>query len=473
MKEQLFLYRQVISTMYEDTTIAAIATAPGEGGIGVIRVSGRDAAAIADKVFHMNHAASFRDVPPFSMRLGHVMDGEIIVDEGLGVYMKGPHSYTGEDVVEIQLHGSMAALRKTLALLYDAGALLAERGAFTERAFLNGRMDLTQAEAVMDIIEARSEAALTQAESHLQGALSRFVRGARDQLKDLITKLEVTIDYPEEDLEDLTREEIGRGLSEIDGSLAKLLSRSETGRIIREGMRTIIAGRPNAGKSSLLNALLQEDRAIVTDMPGTTRDTIEESISIGGVPLVLMDTAGLRRAENQVEQIGIERARKSLKEADLILAVIDGSKAMEEEDKKLLSYIRGRKAVVILNKYDLPPVVEEKDVTALAGDVPVISLSARYGSGMDELEGVLQQMAAGQNVEAGRELFLTNLRHTALVKKALEAVRRAEEGNNTAMPADCVAVDLTEAWNDLGEITGDTVHDELITEIFNRFCVGK
>lgn len=296
---------------------------------------------------------------------------------------------------------------------------------------------------------------------------------SRDELTDLITKLEVTIDYPEEDLEDLTNEEIGEGLSDIEKSLASLLKRSEEGRIIKDGLRTAIVGKPNAGKSSLLNALLQEDRAIVTDIPGTTRDTIEESIKIGGVPLVLMDTAGLRETDNKVEKIGIERARKSMEQADLVLAVIDGSRPLEKEDRELLSSLRGRKSMVILNKYDLPQEVDTEEIKTLSGDAPVVSLSARYGSGMEELEEALRRLTETQDRDAGRQLFLTNLRHVDLVKKALEAVRRAQQSLEDNMPADCITVDLVEAWNRMGEITGDTVDNELINKIFERFCVGK
>lgn len=459
--------------MYEETTIAAIATAPGEGGIGIVRISGSQAADVADALFHTKKIKSFHEAEPYRLYFGHVVRKDQRVDEGLAVYMKAPHSYTGEDVVEIQIHGSTEALRETLELALENGALPASRGEFTKRAFLNGRLDLSQAEAVMDIIEARGSAALSQAESHLSGALSRFVKMSRDELTDLITKLEVTIDYPEEDLEDLTNEQIGEGLDGIEKSLSSLLKRSEEGRIIKDGLRTAIVGRPNAGKSSLLNALLQEDRAIVTDIPGTTRDTIEESIKIGGVPLVLMDTAGLRETDNKVEKIGIERAKKSMEQADLVLAVIDGSHPLEKEDKELLSSLKGRKSMVILNKYDLPQEVDEEEIKALAGEVPVVSISARYGSGMEELEEALRRLTETQDRDAGRRLFLTNLRHVDLVKKALEAVRRAQKSLQDGMPADCITVDLVEAWNRMGEITGETVDNELINKIFERFCVGK
>lgn len=459
--------------MYEETTIAAIATPPGEGGIGIIRISGMNAVDVADALFHAKKIHSFHEAEPYRMYFGHVEKDGRKVDEGLAVYMKAPHSYTGEDVIEIQIHGSMEALRETLELTLESGAVPASRGEFTKRAFLNGRLDLSQAEAVMDIIEAKGSAALSQAESHLSGALSRFVKEGRDELTDLITKLEVTIDYPEEDLEDLTNEEIGRGLSDIEKSLSALLKRSEEGRIIKDGLRTAIVGRPNAGKSSLLNALLQEDRAIVTDIPGTTRDTIEESIKIGGVPLVLMDTAGLHETDNKVERIGIERAKKSMEQADLILAVIDGSCPLEKEDRELLSSLKGRKAMVILNKYDLPQEADEEEIRNLTGNVPIVSISARYGSGMDELEEALRRLTEHQDRDAGRELFLTNLRHVDLVKKVLEAVHRAQESLRNSMPADCITVDLVEAWNRMGEITGETVDNELINQIFERFCVGK
>lgn len=467
------LYFMKEQSMYEETTIAAIATAPGEGGIGIIRLSGVSALEIADKIFHTGKIKTFKEAVPYMMYFGHVTDGEKRIDEGLAVYMKAPHSYTGEDVVEIQIHGSAEALRETLALALRNGAVPAMRGEFTKRAFLNGRLDLAQAEAVMDIISAKGEAALTQAESHLSGALSGFVHGVMEELKDLITKLEVTIDYPEEDLEDLTMEETGDALDKIDKSLSALLKRSEEGRVIREGLRTAIIGRPNAGKSSLLNALLQEERAIVTDVPGTTRDTIEEAVRISGVSLLLMDTAGLRETDNKVEQIGIERARASMEKADLILAVIDGSSPLDEEDKTILHSLGGKKAIVILNKYDLTPEVKAEDIWEIAGHVPVVSLSARYGSGMDELRDELRKITEKQDADAGRVLFLTNLRHVELVRKALDNVLRARASVREGLQADFIVIDLTEAWKTMGEITGDTMDDELIHSIFSRFCVGK
>lgn len=460
--------------MYEQTTIAAIATPPGEGGIGIIRLSGIDAAEIANRMFETKKLHDFHDAVPYMMYYGKVMDNDRIVDRGLAVYMKAPHSYTGEDVVEFQMHGSVEALRSVLSLALRHGAVPADKGEFTKRAFLNGRIDLAQAESVMDIITARGQAALVQAESHLSGAPSQYVHETREKLKEFITKLEVTIDYPEEDLEDLTVDEISKALEEINQSLTELITRSHRGRFIQDGFKTVLAGRPNAGKSSLLNALLQEDRAIVTDMPGTTRDTIEESIRIGGIPLILMDTAGIRDAENQVEAIGIERARKSMEEADLILMVIDGSVPLTEEDRRILSSLEGKKAIVILNKYDLEQKTGEAEIRSLISEeTPIIHLSAQYGSGIDRLEELIQKLMHTEDLDAGRQLFLTNLRHMDLAEKSLELIHQAQKSCADKLLADFIVVDLTEAFHKLGEITGENVDDELINSIFQNFCVGK
>lgn len=460
--------------MYEQTIIAAIATPPGEGGIGIIRLSGIDAAEIANRMFETKKLHNFHDAVPYMMYYGKVMDNDRIVDRGLAVYMKAPHSYTGEDVVEFQMHGSVEALRSVLSLALRHGAVPADKGEFTKRAFLNGRIDLAQAESVMDIITARGQAALVQAESHLSGALSQYVHETREKLKEFITKLEVTIDYPEEDLEDLTVDEISKALEEINQSLTQLITRSHRGRFIQDGFKTVLAGRPNAGKSSLLNALLQEDRAIVTDMPGTTRDTIEESIRIGGIPLILMDTAGIRDAENQVEAIGIERARKSMEEADLILMVIDGSVPLTDEDRRILSSLEGKKAIVILNKYDLEQKAGEAEIRSLISEeTPIIHLSAQYGSGIDRLEELIQKLMHTEDLDAGRQLFLTNLRHMDLAEKSLELIHQAQKSCADKLPADFIVVDLTEAFHKLGEITGENVDDELINSIFQNFCVGK
>ena len=459
--------------MYEDTTIAAIATAPGEGGIGILRISGTDALTVASRIFCARNLKQWKDAKPRLLYYGHVTDGKRVIDEGLAVYMPAPHSYTGEDVVELQIHGSSQSLSETLSLAFSAGALPAEPGAFTERAFWNGRLDLSQAEAVMDIITAKNRAALLQAESHLTGALSRYVKDTRQALSDLIGSLEVTIDYPEEDLEEPTREETQRALSRLETSLSALLSRAKNGRILKEGLRVAIVGRPNAGKSSLLNALLAEDRAIVTELPGTTRDTIEETVRIGAASVVLMDTAGLRETDNRIEQMGIERAKKSMETADLILAVFDASAPLTEEDRDLLHALRGKKVLLLLNKSDLPAVTSETDLQEIFPDVTVLFLSTKTGDGLPELETALEKAAGLQDIDDGRALVLTNARHTDLVRRALESVTCARDAAEHEMPADCIAVDLTEAYTLLGEITGETMDEDLIHAIFSRFCVGK
>ncbi len=459
--------------MYEDTTIAAIATAAGEGGIGIVRISGRDALTVASRLFCAKNLRNLTDAKPRFLYYGHVTDGDRAIDEGLAVYMPAPHSYTGEDVVELQMHGSSEALSETLALAFAAGALPAEPGAFTARAFWNGRLDLSQAEAVMDIITAKNRAALLQAESHLTGALSRYVKETRQALSDLIGSLEVTIDYPEEDLEEPTREETLCALADLEISLAVLLARAKNGRILKEGLRVSIVGRPNAGKSSLLNALLSEDRAIVTELPGTTRDTIEETIRIGGASVVLMDTAGLRETDNRIEQMGIERAKKSMETADLILAVFDASAPLTEEDRGLLTALSDKKALLLLNKSDLAATVSETDLHAVLPQATILSLSAQTGDGMPALEAALETAAGLQDIDDGRALVLTNARHTDLVRRALEAVRRAKSAAGQKLSADCLAVDLTEAYMFLGEITGETMDEDLIHAIFSRFCVGK
>ncbi len=459
--------------MYEDTTIAAIATAAGEGGIGIVRISGRDALRIASRLFCARNLKNLADAKPRFLYYGHVTDGDRAIDEGLAVYMPAPHSYTGEDVVEIQIHGSSEALSETLGLAFAAGALPAEPGAFTARAFWNGRLDLSQAEAVMDIITAKNRAALLQAESHLTGALSRYVKETRQALSDLIGSLEVTIDYPEEDLEEPTREETLLALADLETSLSALLTRAKNGRILKEGLRVSIVGRPNAGKSSLLNALLAEDRAIVTELPGTTRDTIEETVRIGGASIVLMDTAGLRETDNRIEKIGIARAKKSMETADLILAVFDASAPLTEEDRALLSALSGKKSLLLLNKTDLAPSVSETDLREILPKASILSLSAQTGDGMAALEEALAKAAGLQDIDDGRALVLTNARHTDLVRRALDAVLRAKTAAEQKLSADCLAVDLTEAYQLLGEITGETMDEDLIHAIFSRFCVGK
>ena len=442
--------------MYDTTdTIAAIATPLGESGIGVIRISGSHAYAVGDAIFRSPSGKPLAQRRDRSIQHGLVVaDDGRPVDEVLMLIMKGPHSYTAEDVLEIQCHGGR----------------LANPGEFTQRAFVNGRIDLAQAEAVMDVIQAKSRQGLTSAVNQLEGRLSKVIGAMRHELTDFITRLEVTIDYPEEDLEDITVPDVAGAIRKQLASLDEMLEASHDGRIIRDGVMAAIAGTPNAGKSSLLNRLLQEDRAIVTDVPGTTRDVLEEWISLKGVPVCLVDTAGIRETDDTVEKIGVTKAKAYMDKADIILVVIDSSRPLSEEDRAILEDTKERNVLIVLNKSDLTPVVAEKDLGQYGH--PVLSLSAGTGEGLEALKEQLLSLALSHADTAGSAL-LTNTRHIELVRQSREALKRALDSIEAGMPVDCAVVDLREAWDLLGSITGDTVHDDMVEEIFSRFCLGK
>ena len=458
--------------MYDTTdTIAAIATPLGESGIGVIRISGSHAYAVGDAIFR-----SLSGKPLAQRRDRSIQHGLVVADDGrpvdevLMLIMKGPHSYTAEDVLEIQCHGGRKALEEILSLVLAHGARLANPGEFTQRAFVNGRIDLAQAEAVMDVIQAKSRQGLTSAVNQLEGRLSKVIGAMRHELTDFITRLEVTIDYPEEDLEDITVPDVAGAIRKQLASLDEMLEASHDGRIIRDGVMAAIAGTPNAGKSSLLNRLLQEDRAIVTDVPGTTRDVLEEWISLKGVPVCLVDTAGIRETDDTVEKIGVTKAKAYMDKADIILVVIDSSRPLSEEDRAILEDTKERNVLIVLNKSDLTPVVAEKDLGQYGH--PVLSLSAGTGEGLEALKEQLLSLALSHADTAGSAL-LTNTRHIELVRQSREALKRALDSIEAGMPVDCAVVDLREAWDLLGSITGDTVHDDMVEEIFSRFCLGK
>ena len=432
--------------MYDTTdTIAAIATPLGESGIGVIRISGSHAYDVGDAIFRSPSGKPLAQRQDRSIQHGFIVaDDGRPVDEVLMLIMKRPHSYTAEDVLEIQCHGGRKALEEILGLVLAHGARMANPGEFTQRAFVNGRIDLAQAEAVMDVIQAKSRQGLTSAVNQLEGRLSKVIGAMRHDLTDFITRLEVTIDYPEEDLEDITVPDVAGAIRKQLTALDDMLEASHDGRIIRDGVMAAIAGTPNAGKSSLLNRLLQEDRAIVTDVPGTTRDVLEEWISLKGVPVCLVDTAGIRETDDTVEKIGVTKAKAYMDKADIIL--------------------------VVLNKTDLMPVVTEKDLAGYGH--PVLSLSAGTGDGLDSLKDKLLSLALSHADTAGSAL-LTNTRHIELVRQSRQALQRALDSIEAGMPVDCAVVDLREAWELLGSITGDTVHDDMVEEIFSRFCLGK
>lgn len=461
------------STVYDMTdTIAAIATPLGESGIGVIRISGSHAYDVGDAIFYSHGMMPLAKRPDRTIQYGIIRDDQgQDIDEVLLLIMKGPHSYTAEDVLEIQCHGGRQSLEAILQLVLRHGARMANPGEFTQRAFVHGRIDLAQAEAVMDVIQAKSSRGLTSAVSQLEGRLSDIIGDMRKYLTDFITRLEVTIDYPEEDLEDITVPDIAGALKDMERRLDDMLKKSQSGKMIRDGVIVAIAGTPNAGKSSLLNRLLQEERAIVTDVPGTTRDIIEEWITLQGVPVCLVDTAGIRDTEDRVEKIGVRRAKEYMDKSDIILVVIDRSRQLTDEDKNILNSVKGRQAVIVLNKDDLNSAVDQDDLRAYG--YPILPISASTGKGMEQLTEYILQLALQSNAAGNADSLLTNTRHIELVRQSREALERALHTIESGMPVDCAVVDIREAWELLGSITGDTVHDDIVTEIFSRFCLGK
>lgn len=459
--------------MYDTTdTIAAIATPLGESGIGVIRISGSKAYDVGDAIFQSKSSLPLAQRRDRSIQYGLIVDDDgKAVDEVILLIMKGPRSYTAEDVLEIQCHGGRQSLSEILGLVLRHGARLANPGEFTQRAFVNGRIDLAQAEAVMDVIQAKSAQGLTSAVSQLEGRLSRVVGDMRLHLTDFITRLEVTVDYPEEDLEEIEVPDIAGAIREMEQRLDDMLAESKSGRMMRDGVMAAIAGTPNAGKSSLLNRFLETERAIVTDVPGTTRDVIEEWISIQGVPICLVDTAGIRSTDDTVEQIGVRRAKEYMERADIILVVVDQSRPLQEEDRQILETARGRQALIVLNKEDLQPAFETEELQSYG--LPLLSISASTGAGMGELKDAMLSLALKQGLMAAQSALLANTRHIELVRQSREALQRALDTIEAGMPVDCAIVDIREAWELLGSITGDTVHDDIIEEIFSRFCLGK
>lgn len=456
-------------------TISAVITALGEGAVGIVRISGPRALAVGERLFRSASGRALGAYPPNTLVYGRVADADgSTADEVLAVYMRAPRSYTAEDVVELQCHGGVQSLQKILRLTYEAGARPAEPGEFTKRAFLNGRIDLTQAEAVMDIIRARSEASLKLAVRQQQGQLARELRALRRELLDVTVNLEAVIDYPEEDIEDVTYGRVREVLDGAAGQIKRLLAGAHTGRILREGLRTAIVGRPNVGKSSLLNALLREERAIVSEYAGTTRDVIEEQLLLGGVPLVLADTAGIRSTEDYVESLGVAKSRRLLAEAELAVCVLDGSQPLTPEDEEILAAAEGRPCVLIINKSDLP---RHADVQALkerlAGRLPVLELSARTRDGVEEFAAWLQKYVYGASGTLAEGAYVQNERQENLLRQALRALTEAGQAAEELLPYDCIVIDVRAALGSLGEITGDTVQDEVINEIFSRFCIGK
>lgn len=461
--------------MFQDDTISAVATAIGEGGIGIIRISGPDSISIADQLFVGTNGLTAGKAASHHVYYGTIADPDSgqTVDEVLLLVMKAPRSYTRENVVEIHCHGGPVPLRKILELTLRFGARLAEPGEFTKRAFLNGRLDLAQAEAVIDIIRAKTDASLKLAVNHLSGQLSEVVRNIRDKALEMIAHLEAAIDFPEDDIEEVTSQQVDEQLVPLMSQLDHLLATAQTGRILREGLQTVIIGKPNVGKSSLLNALLREKRAIVTDIPGTTRDIIEEYVNIRGIPLKIVDTAGIRETEDLVEQLGVQRAREFVDKADLILLLLDSSLPLAEEDKQVLELLAGRQALVLINKTDLPQKLDMSEIMQYSKDYQVLRISVQDGTGINTLEEAIVERVYSGQVTQSEGAYVTNVRHIAVLRQAYQHLAEARNTIAVNMPPDCIVVDLRAAWERLGEITGDTAGEDLLDQIFSRFCIGK
>jgi tRNA modification GTPase TrmE len=453
-----------------DDTIAAVSTAFGEGGIGIVRISGEDAGRILDKIF-----VSDFDIENRKLTYGHIVDpdnGEMI-DEVLAVYMKAPNTYTREDVVEIDTHGSVVSLRKTLSCVLKNGARPAEKGEFTKRAFLNGRLDLSQAEAVMDVVSAKTDRSFDVALGQLEGRLSDEIDRIRKAILDMLVNVAVNIDYPDEDIEEIVYADLSNQISQINDAIKKLAASAGTGKMIRDGLNVAIIGRPNVGKSSLMNALLRESRAIVTEIPGTTRDTIEENLSIRNIPVKLIDTAGIRSAENEIEKIGIEKSKQSFNNADLVIFVIDANSDISAEDREIIKTIGDRHVIVLANKQDLGQKISTYEIRKLLPSASVIETSMADYTGIDKIENEIENLVYGGIVRQKDSLIVTNARHESLLHEAVCALNDAQKMADSGEALDFIDIDIRRAYDALGQITGETVEEDILNEVFSRFCLGK
>ncbi|MUV06295.1 tRNA uridine-5-carboxymethylaminomethyl(34) synthesis GTPase MnmE [Planococcaceae bacterium Storch 2/2-2] len=458
-------------------TIAAISTPAGEGAIGIVRLSGKTAVAIADRIFRSPSDKRLEQVPTHTIHYGHLIDpsaDDQVVEEVMVSVMRAPKTFTREDVVEINCHGGVTSVNRVLSLALRNGAQLAEPGEFTKRAFLNGRIDLAQAEAVMDLIRAQTDRAMDVALQQMEGRLSQLIHSLRQGILEMLAQVEVNIDYPEyDDVEEVTLPMLIEKSTWIEREIEQLLDTAKHGKIVREGLATVIIGRPNVGKSSLLNSLVQENKAIVTDIAGTTRDIIEEYVNVKGVPLRLVDTAGIRETSDVVEKIGVERSREQLERADLVLLVLNGAEPLVEEDEQLLNAAAHKEMIVLINKSDLPQQIDMDRVRSLVGTSPVIETSMKTEEGIQALERSIAGLFYAGFVEADDPTYISNVRHIELLHQALDAIREAKQGAELMMPVDMIQIDLTRTWDILGEIVGDTVQDGLINELFSQFCLGK
>ena len=436
-------------------------------------MSGKNCFDVLQKIFKPKNVQNIDDIKGYTIKYGNIVDGENIIDEVLVSYFKAPKSYTTENMCEINSHGGNIVLKKILELCLKNGAELAEPGEFTKRAFLNGRIDLLQAESVIDIINAKSDKELKTGVKQLEGFLSNEISQIKQEILDVMVNIEVAIDYPEYDVDEVTNKQISDMLDSVEKKLKKLENSFDNGKIIKEGIKTAIVGKPNAGKSSLLNAVLKEDRAIVTEIEGTTRDTIEEFVTINGIPLKLVDTAGIRKAKDEVEKIGISKSREIAKEADLIIAIFDSSKDLTDEDMEILNLIKGKKVIILLNKIDLNPQIDENDSRLLAVSQDIIKVSALNNLGIDKLYEKITDLFNLDQINLDNEVLITNLRQKNLITKAIEHIQETKNTMSNNMPLDIVAISIKEILEDLGSITGDEVSEDIIDEIFSKFCLGK
>lgn len=464
-----------MKNIYLDDDIAAISTPIGSGGIGIVRISGSGSVGIADKIFVSADGRKLCDKKSHTITYGHIVNpktGETL-DEVLVMLMLSPRTYTKENIVEINCHGGLLVTKKVLELVLNNGARLAEAGEFTKRAFLNGRIDLSQAEAVMDIIDSKTELSRKTAMNQLEGSIKQKVHGLREEILDMIAAIEAAIDYPEHDVEEETYSQMHKRITLLKSEIKKLIESADMGRIIREGVEAVILGKPNVGKSSLLNLLLMEERAIVTDIPGTTRDTVEEYMNLGGIPVKIVDTAGIRETGDKVEKIGVEKSRKCAEAADIIFMMIDASCPLSDEDMEILDFIKGRKAVILANKTDIDINIDVDALCKYTDAENIIYISVKEGSGIEKLTERFKDMFLGGDVAAKESVLISNARHKNMLEKAMEALDRAIATIESGMPEDFISMDLQDALTALGEITGDSVDDEIIDRIFTRFCLGK
>ncbi len=476
-----------------DDTICAVATPAGEGGVGIVRVSGSQARAIGSQVVRLRSEQSLGELPSHKMCLGKFLWGSgsqahqdsqrspAVLDEVLVVTMHAPRSYTGEDVVEIHSHGGPLIVRAVCEALIQVGARMAQPGEFTKRAFLNGRLDLTQAEAVLDTIQAHSLHSLKLAQEHLQGDLSKIIQGHRDALVKLLAHVEAEMDFGEEDIQFIQQDELKEKLQSIAGAVEQLVKSAEEGRVIREGIRTVILGRPNVGKSSLLNALLKIDRAIVSEIPGTTRDVLEEAVKVEGIMIRLFDTAGLRETTDELEQEGMSRTEWAIQQADVLIMVLDQSQALTEQDLDLIKHYHQKPRVLVLNKRDLPPQISLQELQGIVGqDTPqnapatvYVQASAVTGDGIEVLKEGLKTLALGTRQESGDSVLVSRLRHKVLLQQAAESLHNALTALDETRSAECVALELRVALQALGEIVGVVTNEDILDQIFKEFCIGK